>query len=746
MAWLDDLKGKTVQSGGTSLPQRKKLNLLSGFTVVDNPATESTDITAFGSGGATSAVNAGDGAIAPTSVLQNFFVTLNANAVIHVPTSTLPKGTIVRFIFKQDATAYRSVSWDAGYLSVGRFLPRQGPAQASEVFFVSNGDGTYSLDSFDGIDVYRPARIVDWGADPAGVNDSTTAIQKCLDWAQANSTASVSKSVDFGTGYYLVSHTISVLNTKGLELFGAGRESCVLRWAQGAGAGAFAQGPMLFFGGDYGAGAGLTALPMTTALATGTGAAMVLDGTANYYVLLSDNFNVTKWMTSGLTQLCVEFYCNLQDPSANGILTACGGASPLNPAGFDYGFYVQVLHNATPGTCDLSWGMTTGGVVRSGIFQISLDVTHHVAMTYDGSTVRVYVDGVLKGSQAGTGTVTSSLYQHCVVGAMPQKWPNLTMNTGSAKGSIDSVRISKTARYTSDFTPPTAKFSYDANTIVLHNFDNEQANGLSQFYVNSGGSQAKAWSPVRRPNNQGSGQNLTLRDMHFSGQSQGGAAIHLVSHVNSIMQRLSVDECAVAYQLESNSYGGRFEDVFASASDGLAAIIVGAASAAGSVKNLNVVGYRHVTAGVPIDVKDALIQPNTTSINSFMMLADAQGAPATSDSVATLENINIDDEGAANGTYVSSVHAQSMTLLVLRGGNIDIGGGGNGAVPILADHCLTISCFGVAFGGGSLTPGIVKPLRSNTNPVQMFGCQRFKTVAPWTTDAGLAPVNTTGSF
>lgn len=39
-------------------------------------------------------------------------------------------------------------------------------------------------------------------------------------------------------------------------------------------------------------------------------------------------------------------------------------------------------------------------------------------------------------------------------------------------GYIDEVRISNTARYSSNFTPTTGAFTTDANTISLQHFDN----------------------------------------------------------------------------------------------------------------------------------------------------------------------------------------------------------------------------------------------------------------------------------
>ncbi|MBN2359838.1 MAG: LamG domain-containing protein [Deltaproteobacteria bacterium] len=88
------------------------------------------------------------------------------------------------------------------------------------------------------------------------------------------------------------------------------------------------------------------------------------------------------------------------------------------------------------------------------------NVWHHVAGTYDGSTVRVFVDGVLQDEAS------------CNNGPSDFTGP-LTAGTGAADrsyfyaGLLDEVRISRTARYTGSFTPPTALFVADADTVVL---------------------------------------------------------------------------------------------------------------------------------------------------------------------------------------------------------------------------------------------------------------------------------------
>jgi hypothetical protein len=77
---------------------------------------------------------------------------------------------------------------------------------------------------------------------------------------------------------------------------------------------------------------------------------------------------------------------------------------------------------------------------------------HHVALCRGGSTVRVFTDGVQKGSLTSLTThgFAAGSFGICRIGGGA---------TNAGTGYIDDFRITKgIARYTSNFTPPTAPF------------------------------------------------------------------------------------------------------------------------------------------------------------------------------------------------------------------------------------------------------------------------------------------------
>jgi hypothetical protein len=97
------------------------------------------------------------------------------------------------------------------------------------------------------------------------------------------------------------------------------------------------------------------------------------------------------------------------------------------------------------------------------ITEITVDVWHHAAVSRDGNTYRLFLDGALEGTNSARtddpGQLTGGR-----IGAFADG--SLVMD-----GWIDEVRISDVARYTSNFTPQTTPFQNDSNTLLLLHMD-----------------------------------------------------------------------------------------------------------------------------------------------------------------------------------------------------------------------------------------------------------------------------------
>ena len=118
-------------------------------------------------------------------------------------------------------------------------------------------------------------------------------------------------------------------------------------------------------------------------------------------------------------------------------------------------------------------------------FTPTLNQWYHVAFTRDGSSdCRIFVDGTQVGATVNnTGTITANN----ATGLDGLKVGNESTGTSPWDGWIDEVRISDTARYTSNFTAPTAAFTTDGNTLALYHMDG--AAGGSTFTDSSGNGQ-----------------------------------------------------------------------------------------------------------------------------------------------------------------------------------------------------------------------------------------------------------------
>lgn len=95
--------------------------------------------------------------------------------------------------------------------------------------------------------------------------------------------------------------------------------------------------------------------------------------------------------------------------------------------------------------------------------QCSTTNWQHVAVVYDGTDLRLYIDGHLEGTKTiGIGPATS----------MPFTIANMAISpTEAGPFSLDEIRYSSVARYTTDFIPATEAFVSDSDTIFLYHLN-----------------------------------------------------------------------------------------------------------------------------------------------------------------------------------------------------------------------------------------------------------------------------------
>jgi hypothetical protein len=177
----------------------------------------------------------------------------------------------------------------------------------------------------------------------------------------------------------------------------------------------------------------------------GTGS-MYFDGTGDYFTIASN-----ASMEFGSSDLTLEMWLNTT--STNLYSCVFGRQAAFT---FAVGDFVLLLNYGSSGNISLSVGSynpsavmltTTGVTINDGAW-------HHIALVRNGSSWALYVDGQARATQTFSGTLATSsatwysgIYPPAAAGASGR---DLT-------GYIDDLRITKgLARYTQNFTPPTA--------------------------------------------------------------------------------------------------------------------------------------------------------------------------------------------------------------------------------------------------------------------------------------------------
>lgn len=95
---------------------------------------------------------------------------------------------------------------------------------------------------------------------------------------------------------------------------------------------------------------------------------------------------------------------------------------------------------------------------------------YHVAGVFDGSELRLYVDGELRARTAGSGTRTRNGLPLIVGGDVNGSGGA----TSTLAGAVDEVRLSSVARYAGERFEPAARHEADEHTLLLLHMDAQQ--------------------------------------------------------------------------------------------------------------------------------------------------------------------------------------------------------------------------------------------------------------------------------
>jgi hypothetical protein len=168
------------------------------------------------------------------------------------------------------------------------------------------------------------------------------------------------------------------------------------------------------------------------------GSSMYFDGTGDYVTSYNAN---ALFRIGNIYTIELWFYTTTIAAGAAGLICLATGASTNSG--------INIYRSGSEIICND--GATGGTGPSSGSSAITANTWAHLAVVSDGSTTKMYIDGVLKGTYSGT-TASSAALTYVTVGANGDK-------SSVLNGYIQDARITKgIARYTTNFTPPTAAF------------------------------------------------------------------------------------------------------------------------------------------------------------------------------------------------------------------------------------------------------------------------------------------------
>ena len=551
--------------------------------------------------------------------------------------------------------------------------------------------------------------VKDFGARGDGTTDDWAAIQAAINAASTD--VSLGGSVYVPKGIYRVLKPLHI--SRGIKFYGAGENGTTIT------AGTSDQGPVFVI--SPSTSLGYAGVPTGPALASGAGNSMYLDGSLSYLLNLRDTGTVEL---NGRTSLTVEFFYK---PNATygptetnyNLLSSSGSATPVDA---NTSLCIQhISSDRIAATLNIGGTATTITTPNNAVQKGTI---YHLALTYDGSKIRLFINGTLQASASASGSIKQLACEDFLIGPLANGWMESTFNNAMTNGWIDSIRISSTARYTTNFTNPTAKAAFDSNTMLLLNFDNN----FDQF-TTATTSDGPAYLFLRRIGG-GYGQvaDLQLRDLSLIGT--GPYAIYMI---NSRFENLTSTTYWRGIQLLNNDYLNRLTSVkVIGASSTLFDLGIGPA---GGVLTMNDIS---LTAGhYPFfqDTGSAVINGMWVEQSTGTEIGAVFKGQANSSLVLNHPVFSAETNPATNRHALAFVN---MGNVVVNGGVIETS---NGA-PHVAIHGGTSIVYtaGNYSLAGAAPSSVFRVYTPTTNKVQLVAPMQQSMNIPWADNAAAVAV------
>jgi len=273
------------------------------------------------------------------------------------------------------------------------------------------------------------------------------------------------------------------------------------------------------------------------------------------------NFNDLGLNLNGLATFSVRVQCRATAYS-NAVdeycqLTGSVGVRSENLASADATMIGKAYQILVDGAGKMIFYLTVGGVLKTltaGAGTFPLNTNNEVLLSYDGTTVRAFVNGAVVASTSASGTITQRFWEDVILGREPLNCPDTSFARYAQAGKYWNFELSSVARATSAYTPSFAPKTPDSNTLALANFDNTVASGFSDvsrapiIRVKIGAS-GQGWIVERSSVDANYTQSVGLRNLLL--QNDSGPALLMQNCPNAV-----IDEVAVIGKTYAAAFAG----------------------------------------------------------------------------------------------------------------------------------------------------------------------------------------------
>jgi hypothetical protein len=181
----------------------------------------------------------------------------------------------------------------------------------------------------------------------------------------------------------------------------------------------------------------------------------------------------------------VEFWMYISSTSTGGRIINCAEAGTFN------GFMTRLTGVGNNNQIEWhSWNGSTIAARKSSNNAYSLNQWNHFAFTNNSGNFQIFANGTSVFSVSGFVNVLASNASYNIGGGVqattgPWGARDYTTFTAGGLGSwLDEIRFSNTARYTANFTAPSAPFQNDDNTLLLLHMNG--TDGSTVFFDDNG--------------------------------------------------------------------------------------------------------------------------------------------------------------------------------------------------------------------------------------------------------------------